>query len=149
MMNDYKPRGRPRLTHPNIRSIYITQDDLEGWEKFKEAMREDGTSASAQIMTWIYEWFEKHPTKKERNPQTALSRFPTNEVVTEKLHDPTESKPKPLPDFSSMTDEHLLERYYSPFTDIFDKNLIVMVLRDKRGFNIEDLRRDKRMGRPQ
>ena len=146
MMNDYKPRGRPRLTHPNIRSIYITQDDLEGWEKFKEAMREDGTSASAQIMTWIYEWFEKHPTKKERNPQTALSRFPTNEVVTEKLHDPTESKP--TPNFSSMTDEHLLERYNSQFTDNFDLQLIALEIQ-KRGFNLEDLRRDKRLRRPQ
>ena len=70
-----------------------------------------------------------------------------SEAAIEKIQKTPESKPPP--DYSSMTDEHLLERYYSPFTDIFDKNLIVMVLRDKRGFNIEDLQHAKRLRRPQ
>ncbi len=69
-----QPRGRPHIVTKNIHSIYIPNAALDIWRQFKTSMREDGSSASAQIIAWIQDWYKTHPDRQQRNPQTALDR---------------------------------------------------------------------------
>lgn len=93
-------------------------------------MREDGTSASAQIMTWIYGWFQKHPTKKERNPQTSLTRFPFSPAAQEKLSKKADVRPV-MPDYGSMTVEELEACLKKRFLPDFDRMAINHFLKQK------------------
>lgn len=130
-------------------NFYLTDNDkdLDLLEKIETLRHRDRWTVTEFLKQACTEYISRH---FPGNPGLPLTHWtenePFSEAATEKLQDQRE--PKPSPDYSSMTNEHLLERYNSPFTDSFDIQLIALEIQ-KRGFNLEDLRRDKRLRQPQ
>ncbi len=109
-LGDRDPRTlrgiHPKRTGPPSLEMYIPLSDLSMVERFKEAMKRDGSSASSWILDRIREWDKAHAPG---NPQTPLERFPLDivqkgEVI---MKEPRDERWERL---WNMTTEQLLER---------------------------------------
>ena len=96
----------PKKTGSPSLELYVPLSDLPMIEAFKEAMKRDGSSASAWLLDRIREWTKSHAPG---NPQTPLERFPLDLIQQGAIiqKDPGDERWERL---WKMTDEALMER---------------------------------------
>jgi len=113
-------------------SIWLPEEMLEIWLKFKEIAKREGSSAGRILIDFIANCVRIH---EPGNPQWPLPRF------FEKNRIEKPSPDKPMPDYRQMTDRELLELYNSPrFLKILpqgDRMVIGWILK-KRGLKTEE-----------
>jgi len=111
-------------------SIWLPEEMLEVWQKFKKIAEREGRSAGQILIDFVANYVRIH---EPGNPQWPLPRF------FENSRKPTVPTPgKPMPDYWHMTDQELQALYKSPRTPFSDRIIIRSVL-NKRKIKVEGL----------
>jgi len=107
-------------------SIWLPEETLEIWRKFKRIAEREGRSAGQILIDFITNYVRIHELG---NPQWPLPRFfEKSEVPAEKP-----SPDKPMPDYANMTDQELLALIKRPREIPYgDRQIIASILNHRR-----------------
>ena len=107
-------------------SIWLPEEMLEIWRKFKEIAEREGRSAGQILTEFISNYVRIH---EPGNPQWPINRFfEKSEVQVEKP-----SPDKPMPDYQNMTDRELLTLIKRPWGISYgDRQIIASILNYRR-----------------
>jgi len=112
-------------------SIWLPEEMLEVWEKFKKIAEREGRSAGQILIDFVANYVRIH---EPGNPQWPLPRF--FEKSGNQVQVPAPDKP--MPDYWHMTDQELVTLYKSPRTP-FSHRIIIRAVLNKRRIKVEDM----------
>jgi len=107
-------------------SIWLPEEMLEIWQKFKKIAEREGRSAGEILTEFISNYVRVH---EPGNPQWPINRFfEKSEVQVEKP-----SQDKPMPDYQHMTDHELLALIKRPWGISYgDRQVILGILKRRK-----------------
>jgi len=109
-------------------SIWLPEEMLEIWQRFKKIAEREGRSAGQIITEFISNYVRIH---EPGNPQWPINRFfEKSEVSAEKP-----SPDKPMPDYWHMSDQELLSLYGHPWKISHGDRTVIRYILNNRGLS--------------
>jgi len=112
-------------------SIWLPEEMLEIWQKFKKIAEREGRSAGQILTEFISNYVRIH---EPGNPQWPINRFfEKSEVQVEKS-----SADKPMPDYANMTDQELLALIKRPWGISYGDRQVILGVLKRRKLKVEE-----------
>jgi len=112
-------------------SIWLPEETLEVWRKFKKIAEREGRSAGQILVDFIANYVRIHDPG---NPQRPMNQFFEKSAVPAEKPSPD----KPMPDYANMTDQELLALIKRPWGISYGDRQVILGVLKRRKVKVEE-----------